>query len=282
MANEMFTQLPTVTTAMLSDIICAVQGGVSVQETLGQIQQLFQSNVVLNFPGNPNGNLAGTTYQLCWDTTDKIMYVCTTSGDVVTAVWTAIAPSAGGVIPPSQGGTGIVNPTAHALPIAEGAGNFNFLGPLTNGQLLIGSTGADPVPANLMAGTNISIVNSAGGITISGTGFAGFSWNTVTGTTQAMLSNNGYIVNNAGLVTLTLPTTSAVGDEIDIIGKGTGGWLIAQNAGQTIVLGSSTTTAGVSGSLASTNHNDSFYMTCTVANTEWRVSSGPVGNITVV
>jgi YadA head domain repeat (2 copies) len=38
----------------------------------------------------------------------------------------------------------------------------------TNGQLLIGSTGANPVVANLTAGSNISISNGAGSITISG------------------------------------------------------------------------------------------------------------------
>lgn len=72
----------------------------------------------------------------------------------------------GGVIPPSEGGTGVANPTAHTLPVAEGSSPFHFLGPLTNGQLLIGSTGGDPVPASLTAGANISITNGAGSITI--------------------------------------------------------------------------------------------------------------------
>lgn len=183
-------------------------------------------------------------------------------------------------IVPANGGTGVISPTIHTLPVAQGASNFNFLGPLSNGQLLIGSTGADPVPAQLAAGSNISIMNAAGSITISAIGLGGFSWNTVTGTSQLMISNNGYIANNVGLVTLTLPATSAVGDELDIIGKGAGGWLVQCGASQTIVLGSSTTS--VAGSLASANAKDSFYMICTVANTEWTVGSGPQGIITVV
>ena len=76
-------------------------------------------------------------------------------------------------VTPSQGGTGVINPTAHTLPVAEGAAPFNFLGPLTNGQLLIGSTGADPVPASLTAGANITITNSAGGISIAASGGGG-------------------------------------------------------------------------------------------------------------
>jgi len=74
---------------------------------------------------------------------------------------------------PGFGGTGVVNPTAHTLPVAEGVSNFTFLGPLTNGQLLIGSTGLDPVPATLTAGIGISVTNAAGSITIASTGAAG-------------------------------------------------------------------------------------------------------------
>jgi hypothetical protein len=94
--EQMFTSLPTVGTAQMTDIICAVQGytssplslGLSVQETLQQVYNLFQSNLILSYPGNPNGFVAGTTYQLCWDTVDNVLWVCTTSGIASTAVWT--------------------------------------------------------------------------------------------------------------------------------------------------------------------------------------------------
>lgn len=278
--EEMFTSLPSVGTAMMSDIICAVQGyvspsnlGLSVQETLQQVYNLFQANVVLFGAGNPNGVVAGTTYQFYWDTTNSKLYICTTSGSSSTAVWTLVIDAPSSLITPAFGGTGVSNPTAHTLPIAEGASNFTFLGPLTNGQLLIGSTGADPVPATLTAGTNISLVNAAGAITINSTGLAGFAWTVVTGASQTMVSNNGYITNNAGLVTLTLPATSSVGDEIDVIGKGAGGWLVQCGGAQTIVVGSVSTSVG--GSVASTNRHDSFYMICTVANTEWILGSAP-------
>lgn len=277
--EEMFTSLPGVSSAMMTDIICAVQGytspsnlGLSVQETLQQVYNLFQANIILFNAGNPNGVVAGTTFQFCWDTTNKILYICTTSGTASTAVWTAVS-SGSGIISPANGGTGVANPTAHTLPVAEGASNFNFLGPLTNGQLLIGSTGLDPVPATLTAGTNISLVNAAGSITINSTGLAGFSWTVVAGASQLMVSNNGYIANHASTCTLTLPASSVVGDEIDVIGKGAGGWLVQCGAGQTIVLGNTTTS--VAGSIASTQAKDSFYMICTVANLEWTIASAP-------
>lgn len=292
MANEKFTQLPEVGSALFTDIICAVQAGVSVQETLGQISDLMLSNTIANYAGNPNGHVAGQTFQLCWDTANDILYTCTHTGSATTAVWEPSSGISSFPISMSLGGTGAnITPVANSI-VYSGASNMTLLapansgllastsagvpvwkGPLTNGQVVIGSTGATPAAATLTAGTNISITNAAGSITIASTGLAGFSWTTVTGTTQLMVANNGYIANNAGLVTLTLPATSAVGDEIDIIGKGAGGWLVQCGAGQTIVLGSSTTSAA--GSIASTQAKDCFYMICTVANLEWTIASGP-------
>ncbi len=109
----------------------------------------------------------------------------------------------------------------------------------------------------------------------------GLSWSEVTGTSQAGAVNTGYILNNAGLVTLTLPTTAALGSVIKVAGKGAGGWKIAQNASEVIHFGDTNTTTGTGGSLESTNRYDSVELLCTVADTEWTVISS-VGNITVV
>lgn len=280
--EEMFTSLPTVSSAQMSDIICAVQGyispsnlGLSVQENLQQIYNLFQSNIILFNAGNPNGVVAGTTYQFCWDTVDSELFICTTSGTSTTAVWTLIANSPSTIASPANGGTGVANPTAHTIPIAEGSSNFNFIGPLTNGQLVIGSTGADPITSTLTAGANISISNGAGSITIAATGIPGVSWTNVSGTSQIMVADGGYIANNAGLVTLTLPTVAAFGTPLYIGGFGAGGWKIAQNASQNIQIGSSSSTVGVGGSVASTNRYDSLVLICTVANTSWLALGAP-------
>jgi hypothetical protein len=179
----------------------------------------------------------------------------------------------------ANGGTGVASPTAHTLPVAEGASSFTFLGPLTNGQLLIGSTGADPVAAAITAGSGISVTNAAGSITISATGNAPYV--EVTTTSQSMAVNTEYTANNAGLVTLTLPSTAAIGDEVTVNGKGAGGWKIAQNASQLVHLNSSTTTTGVGGSLASTGQWNNIKLKCVTANTTWTVQD-VIGNITVV
>ena len=171
--------------------------------------------------------------------------------------------------------------TQHSLLIGgANTHTINNLGVATNGQIPIGSTGADPVLATLTAGTGITITNTAGAITINASG-AAFTWTDVTGTTQAMAVNNGYTANNAGTVTLTLPAAAAYGTVMAVVGKGAGGWLIAQNSGQTIHFGKSNTTSGVSGSLASTFQYDCVFILCTVANNEFTVYDA-VGNLTVV
>lgn len=280
--NIKVSALPTVSNATASDVIYAIQGGVSVKETLMQVLSLGLSTTILHFFGNPNGSLAGTTYQFCWDTQHSDLYICTTSGNAASTVWTLVSSSVSSITVPAQGGTGVANPTAHTLPIAEGSANFHFLGPLTNGQLLIGSTGSDPVPATLSAGANISIANTAGTITISGTGGAGIGWNHITGTSASMATNSGYVADNIGLVTLTLPTTAAFGTVLYIQGKGAGGWTIAQgNPSQQIVVGNVTSTAGNAGSVSSTNQNDSLSLVCTVADTVWG-TTGMIGNLTIV
>lgn len=157
---------------------------------------------------------------------------------------------------------------------------INSLGVATNGQIPIGSTGADPVLATLTAGTGISITNGAGSITIAGSG-GGLTWTDVTGTTQAMAVNNGYTANNSSLITFTLPSTAAYGTIMAVVGKGTGLWTIAQNSGQTIHFGITNTTTGTGGSLSSTKQYDVVYLLCSIANTDFTVLQS-IGNLTIV
>lgn len=286
MPNVTITSLPAASSASLSDIIYAVQGyvspsipGTSSQETLQQVFNLMLANTVLHNAGNPNGTVAGVLYQLCWDTTNSVFYICTKAGAAAVAIWTAIAP-ASGVINPVDGGTGVADPTAHTLPVGEGSLAFNFLGPLTNGQLLVGSTNADPVPATLTAGTGISIANAPGSITINTTGGL-LGWTDITGLTQSMTQNSGYTANNAGQVVFTLPAGATYGTGLSVIGKGAGGWKINVGAGQNIQVGSVSTTVGT-GSVASTNQFDSINMICTATNLTWTVIGAPQGNLTIV
>jgi len=143
---------------------------------------------------------------------------------------------------------------------------------LTNGQVLIGSTGLAPVPATLTAGNGISVTNTAGSISIATVG-GGLSWTSVVNSTFTMAENNGYIANNATLVTFTLPAASAQGSIFAITGGATGNglWKITQNAGQTIHFLSTTTTTGTGGSIANVTQYQTLYILCVVANTTFNV-----------
>jgi hypothetical protein len=67
----------------------------------------------------------------------------------------------------NEGGTGAATFTAHSLLLGQTASAITALGAATNGQIPIGSTGADPVLAAIVGTTGqIKVTNSAGGITI--------------------------------------------------------------------------------------------------------------------
>lgn len=104
------------------------------------------------------------------------------------------------------------------------------------------------------------------------------NWNDVSGTSQAAAVNNGYIISNAGQTTISIPATAAEGSIIAVQGKGTAGWIVQMNTGQTCHLGSSVTSSA--GTLTSTNQWDAIEIICTTANTVFATRSA-VGNITI-
>lgn len=170
--------------------------------------------------------------------------------------------------------------TQYSLLLGDATGyEIDSLGVASNGQLPIGSTGANPVLATLTAGTGVTVVNSAGGITINAAG-GGLTWTVVTGATQAAAVNHGYIANNAGTCVVTLPATSAVGAVVAVTGmNNASGWKIAQNVGNQIFFGAVSTTSGTAGYLSSTKTYDTVFLLCITTNADWLVLDS-IGNIT--
>lgn len=81
-----------------------------------------------------------------------------------------------------------------------------------------------------------------------------------------MIANNGYFVDSAGPVTMTLPPNFAEGDIIIVAGINTGLWTVKTTAPQTILIGQQgATSAG--GTLVATNGHDSVDLIGCVANT---------------
>jgi hypothetical protein len=136
----------------------------------------------------------------------------------------------------------------------------------------------------LASGTaNLTITNPdgiAGNPTFTISGFT--SWTDVTGTTQAMAVANGYVADNAALVTFTLPATANIGDMIQVLGKGAGGWKIAQNANQQINVGKVASTVGTGGAISSLNQFDTVELRCITAGSSTVWTAKVTGNVTVV
>lgn len=105
---------------------------------------------------------------------------------------------------------------------------------------------------------------------------------TVTGTSANLIANQNFIANNAGLVSLALPATASVGTIIEVAGQGAGQWKIVQGAGQQIIVGSSSSTVGAGGSIASTNRYDTVRLMCITANTMFQVMSGLTTGYTII
>ena len=97
-----------------------------------------------------------------------------------------------------------------------------------------------------------------------------------------LAAQNGYLADKSTLTTFTLPTNNAIGDTIQVVGKGSGGWTIVYAAGQNIIFGSSTTTT-TTGALSSTNLHDCVTLVCTTASITapiFQVTTA-VGNLTI-
>jgi hypothetical protein len=160
-------------------------------------------------------------------------------------------------LPPVNGGTGITS--------------------YTTGDILYAS--ATNVLSKRAIGTTGQVLTVSGGVPVWASS-SSFTWNVV-GAGQAIAVNNGYICTTGAALSFSLPATSAVGDTIALSLKGSTSWTITQAASQQIHLGSSSTTAGVGGSLASLATGDTITLVCMTANLTW-ICTSVVGNITVV
>lgn len=103
--------------------------------------------------GSPNGSVAGTAgspgipASAYWDTTNNILYVCTTTGTAVTAVWTAVnASSAAAIVPAPQGrltptsGTAVISSEVVAATAIYYTPYIGVLVPVYNGSSFVAIT----------------------------------------------------------------------------------------------------------------------------------------------
>lgn len=185
--------------------------------------------------------------------------LATSAGDVLSIAGTAnqIAASSptGNVVLSLTGPYTPATYTAHGVLIGEGSGSIVATAPGTTGQFLV-SNGASADPSFQTATPQLTVTP-------------------VAATTQAMTSNHTYIVNNAAQTTLTLPTTSAVGDILQVVGSAlnAGGWLVNYTTGQIIWDNNGNTTITTGNAASAAVRAQVMTMICVVANTTWVITS---------
>lgn len=156
---------------------------------------------------------------------------------------------------------------------SKGSGAFNFFQPSSAGAFMTfsaaGGAGISSFKFPISGTADYTFPNASGTIALTSQIPAGITWVSVSGTTQAVAVNTGYIINNVAATTVVLPATAAVGSRVIVKGVGAGGWIVSANSGQTIRYGAVAT--GVGGSMTSDLGTDSVQLTCIVANTTWSV-----------
>lgn len=195
----------------------------------------------------------------------------------------------GGPVPPTANNINVIgdgititvagNPGTSTLTIsAVGTGIISSL---------TGNSGGAVFPTagniNIIGSGSITVTGNPGTstLTITSSATPGDTWSIITANQTAAV-NNGYFCNKAGTLALALPAVSAIGNIIEVSNENTAlGIQITQAAGQQILIGSSTTTLGATGTLTSSAVGDTLKLVCYTANTVWRAVS-MVGNWSVV
>lgn len=184
----------------------------------------------------------------------------------------------------------IDNATSEAYMMVSNVGNVSTWVSITGQasgdvQSVTGNSGG-PVPPtagnlNLLGNGIITVTGNPGTstLTISSTSSAAFVWNVASVSPTAMVSNNGYYSATGAPIVFSLPLVAVFGEVIEVAGGTSTSWSITQAAGQSIVVGPTTTTVGVGGSLASTNNRDCVRLLCIEDNTTFEAISW-TGNLT--
>ena len=193
-----------------------------------------------------------------------------------------IVKTANVVVPNAQAldvlGGGILQADAFGtISIATGVGSVTSVG-ISSDYLLIsgspvtssGTIDVELPPTGVTPGTYINPnyleVNEFGCIlsVVDGTGEG--EWQVVEGDTNLVAGQGYFADSSSGIITFTLPASAVVGDTFKVRGMGLGGWQVAQNSGQLIVVAGQATTAGTGGSLQSIAWSAGIDITCVVDN----------------
>ncbi len=308
MAGIKITDLPAAPSALLTDVypVDQLPGPVTYKESNAQLLSLFQDNMVSTITGTANQVIASASIgDVVLSLPQDIAPGSNVQFNTVKLSPAGILDSNGntvlGLLNLVPGAVNYINVTNSATgqPVdisavgtdgdisfsvfTKGLGVFTVVSRnLTQPFSIWSGTGALHITnfnfANTAVTRNVTFQDSSGTLA-----FTNDQWTDQTTNSVTMTVNTGYTSDaGASLITFTLPSTSAIGDFVEINGKGAGGWIIAQAAGQQIHVGNLASTLGAVGSVASTNQFDCVRLRCLTANTIWTVASQQSAGLTIV
>lgn len=229
--------------------------------TSGKIIISDGTNWIASTPTYPN--TSGTAGKILRSDGTNNVYTTSTFADTYSASTILYSNGANTVTGLATANSSVLVTTSAGVPVQSGT--------MTNGQMIIGSTSATPQVGTISGSGNITVTTGAGTLALSLTGPASMTYASNTGTSATLNAFAGIIPINTLLFTFTLASTASVGDVFEIVGRGSGGWVLNLNAGQTIFGTGFATTSG--GSVTSTDRYNCLRFVCVVANTGFVVSS---------
>lgn len=171
-----------------------------------------------------------------------------------------------------------VGANASTINIGTATGDIPLQFGNTNGVSALTIEVAPSQTANCNIGTSgaktINIGNTTGATAITFSGTVFYPSLNITGTTANLIPGVIHVINSGvSLCSVTLPTTCPLGTIITLVGFASGGWIILQNSGQSINSTASSTTTGITGTLASSNRYNCVQLECITADTTWVIKS---------
>ncbi len=176
--------------------------------------------------GNPNGSVAGNaavngSSDMCWDTTNLLLYICSTTGSTSTAVWTTVAGQSTSIF---AGGTSTGSANAQVVASTTPAGFARTPGQVVTFTAGFTNTGSTTMNVDATGVATIQKNTGSGNVNLSGGEITTGSFITViwTGTVYLLqiqvlgnlaTLNIGAWLKNDGSGNLTIKNGALLGDD---------------------------------------------------------------------